>query len=117
MSPASFRIHIACCNDRDRTSGNLGAVCCSLLNHGFDSLRPVQPSHPDDIEAVIAQNMQEESSIPAKFSIHSNKRSQIVPLSLEPQEKEKLVKKLRSVTSCIRGNLQKESNRLNNRLL
>ena len=32
--------------------GNLGAVCRSLLNHGFDSLRLVQPQcHPDDIEA------------------------------------------------------------------
>ena len=32
--------------------GNLGAVCRSLLNHGFDSLRLVQPKcHPDDIEA------------------------------------------------------------------
>ena len=32
--------------------GNLGAVCRSLLNHGFDSLRLVQPvCHPDDIEA------------------------------------------------------------------
>ena len=30
--------------------GNLGAVCRSLLNHGFDSLRLVQPNcHPDDI--------------------------------------------------------------------
>lgn len=32
--------------------GNLGAVCRSLLNHGFDSLRLVQPQcHPDDVEA------------------------------------------------------------------
>ena len=32
--------------------GNLGAVCRSLLNHGFDSLRLVLPvCHPDDIEA------------------------------------------------------------------
>ena len=32
--------------------GNLGAVCRSLLNHGFDSLRLVQPKcHPDDLEA------------------------------------------------------------------
>jgi TrmH family RNA methyltransferase len=32
--------------------GNLGAVCRSLLNHGFDSLRLVQPQcHPDDLEA------------------------------------------------------------------
>lgn len=32
--------------------GNLGAVCRSLLNHGFDSLRLVKPvCHPDDIEA------------------------------------------------------------------
>ena len=32
--------------------GNLGAVCRSLLNHGFDSLRLIQPKcHPDDIEA------------------------------------------------------------------
>lgn len=32
--------------------GNLGAVCRSLLNHGFDSLRLVQPKcHPDDVEA------------------------------------------------------------------
>jgi len=32
--------------------GNLGAVCRSLLNHGFDSLRLVQPKcDPDDIEA------------------------------------------------------------------
>lgn len=32
--------------------GNLGAVCRSLLNHGFDSLRLVQPKcHPDDPEA------------------------------------------------------------------
>ena len=32
--------------------GNLGAVCRSLLNHGFDSLRLVQPDcHPDDLEA------------------------------------------------------------------
>ena len=31
---------------------NLGAVCRSLLNHGFDSLRLVLPvCHPDDIEA------------------------------------------------------------------
>ena len=30
--------------------GNLGAVCRSLLNHGFDSLRLVQPQcHPDDV--------------------------------------------------------------------
>ena len=32
--------------------GNLGAVCRSLLNHGFNSLRLVQPvCHPNDIEA------------------------------------------------------------------
>ena len=32
--------------------GNLGAVCRSLLNHGFDSLRLVEPQcHPDDVEA------------------------------------------------------------------
>ena len=32
--------------------GNLGAVCRSLLNHGFNSLRLVQPEcHPDDLEA------------------------------------------------------------------
>ena len=32
--------------------GNLGAVCRSLLNHGFTSLRLVQPvCHPNDIEA------------------------------------------------------------------
>jgi len=32
--------------------GNLGAVCRSLLNHGFNSLRLVQPQcHPDDLEA------------------------------------------------------------------
>ena len=32
--------------------GNLGAVCRSLLNHGFYSLRLVQPvCHPNDIEA------------------------------------------------------------------
>ena len=32
--------------------GNLGAVCRSLLNHGFDSLRLVTPQcHPDDVEA------------------------------------------------------------------
>ena len=32
--------------------GNLGAVCRSLLNHGFDSLRLVQPQcHPDDVDA------------------------------------------------------------------
>ena len=30
--------------------GNLGAVCRSLLNHGFDSLRLVQPKcHPDEV--------------------------------------------------------------------
>lgn len=32
--------------------GNLGAVCRSMLNYGFDSLRLVQPTcSPDDIEA------------------------------------------------------------------
>ena len=89
--------------------GNLGAVCRSLLNHGFDSLRLVQPRcHPDDIEAVIVPNMRVESSIPAKSMIHLKKLSQIVHLSLERPAKEKLVKKRRSVTSCILGNSQKE---------
>ena len=32
--------------------GNLGAVCRSLLNHGYDQLRLVNPQcSPDDIEA------------------------------------------------------------------
>ena len=32
--------------------GNLGAVCRSLLNHGYDRLRLVNPEcSPDDIEA------------------------------------------------------------------
>ena len=89
--------------------GNLGAVCRSLLNHGFDSLRLVQPKcHPDDIEARNRAKHAGEFLIPVKSMIHSNKRSQIVHLLLERPGKERLVKKHRNVTSCILGNLQRE---------
>ena len=47
---ATYRLHVVLVGTQH--PGNLGAVCRSLLNHGFDSLRLVQPKcHPDDIEA------------------------------------------------------------------
>ena len=47
---ATYRLHVVLVGTQH--PGNLGAVCRSLLNHGFDSLRLVNPQcHPDDIEA------------------------------------------------------------------
>ena len=47
---ASYRLHVVLVGIQH--PGNLGAVCRSLLNHGFDSLRLVNPQcHPDDLEA------------------------------------------------------------------
>ena len=47
---STYNLHVVLV--RIQHPGNLGAVCRSLLNHGFDSLRLVQPQcHPDDIEA------------------------------------------------------------------
>ena len=47
---ATYRLHIVLVGTQH--PGNLGAVCRSLLNHGFDSLRLVNPQcHPDDLEA------------------------------------------------------------------
>tara|TARA_Y100001978_G_scaffold48314_1_gene43409 strand:- start:132 stop:968 length:837 start_codon:yes stop_codon:yes gene_type:complete len=50
LPTASYTLHVVLVGTQH--PGNLGAVCRSLLNHGFDSLRLVQPEcHPDDIEA------------------------------------------------------------------
>ena len=47
---ATYRLHVVLVGTQH--PGNLGAVCRSLLNHGFDSLRLVNPQcHPDDLEA------------------------------------------------------------------
>ena len=50
LPAASYKLHVVLVGTQH--PGNLGAVCRSLLNHGFDSLRLVQPKcHPDDLEA------------------------------------------------------------------
>ena len=50
LPTASYTLHVVLVGTQH--PGNLGAVCRSLLNHGFDSLRLVQPEcHPDDLEA------------------------------------------------------------------
>ena len=50
LPQSAYRLHVVLVGIQH--PGNLGAVCRSLLNHGFDSLRLVQPKcHPDDIEA------------------------------------------------------------------
>ena len=47
---SAYKLHIVLVGTQH--PGNLGAVCRSLLNHGFDSLRLVHPQcHPDDLEA------------------------------------------------------------------
>ena len=47
---SSYTLHVVLVGTQH--PGNLGAVCRSLLNHGFDSLRLVEPQcHPDDVEA------------------------------------------------------------------
>ena len=50
LPSSNYELHIVMVGTQH--PGNLGAVCRSLLNHGFDSLRLVQPDcHPDDLEA------------------------------------------------------------------
>mgnify|MGYP001207544363 CR=1 FL=1 len=50
LPESAYKLHVVMVGIQH--PGNLGAVCRSLLNHGFDSLRLVQPKcHPDDIEA------------------------------------------------------------------
>ena len=42
--------------------GNLGAVCRTMLNHGFDNLRLVNPiCSADDVEARKEQSMPAQS--------------------------------------------------------
>ena len=50
LPSSNYELHIVMVGTQH--PGNLGAVCRSLLDHGFDSLRLVQPDcHPDDLEA------------------------------------------------------------------
>ena len=89
--------------------GNLGAVCRSLLNHGFDSLRLVQPKcHPDDIEARY--RAKHAGRVLDSCKIYDSFEQAVADCSLVvgTSGKERLVKKHRNVTSCILGNLQRE---------
>ena len=89
--------------------GNLGAVCRSLLNHGFDSLRLFNRSVIQMIlKLVIELNMLGEFLMLATSMTHLMRPLQTAHLSSVRLGKEKLARKRRSVISCTLGNLQKE---------
>ena len=55
--PTACDISSACCIGWYTASRQSRFFCRSLLNHGFDSLRLVNPQcHPDDIEARNRRN-------------------------------------------------------------
>ena len=78
----------------------ISVLFVALLNHGFDSLRLVNPQcHPDDIEA--RNRAKHAGRVLDSCRMFNTFEEAIVLSSLELQASERLVIKRRNVTSCI----------------